>query len=271
MSDNDNKTEANLDNGDDAVNPRERPMGFFDHLEELRWTLVKSAAVYLVFAIAIGIFLKEFNDVLLWPFHFVRSSNPNLTLDLGTTSIMEGFTVTIQLCFLGALPPAAPFILFFVGQFVAPALTQKEIKLVMPTVLSGVILFVLGAAFSFFLLIPSTLKVSLELNELLGFVMRWTPGSYYSLLTWLTLGVGAAFEFPLLIVLLVYLGMLQVATLRKYRRHAIIVIFIIAAIITPTPDPVTQTLFATPLYVLYEISILVSARIEKNRLARLKA
>lgn len=240
-------------------------MGFFDHLEELRWTLVKSAGVYLLFAILIGIFLKEFNDILLWPFHYVKGANPNLTLDLGTTSIMEGFTVIIQMCFLGALPPAAPFILYFIGQFVAPALTAKEMKMAMPTVLSGVILFLLGACFSFFLLVPSTLRVSLELNQLLGFVMRWTPGSYYSLLTWLVLGVGAAFEFPLLIVLLVYLGILQVSTLRKYRRHAIVAIFIVAAIVTPTPDPVTQTLFAAPLYVLFELSIIVSASIEKKR------
>lgn len=266
MSDQNDNKEASVENGDEAMNPRERPMGFFDHLEELRWTLVKSAGVYLVFAILIGIFLKEFNDILLWPFHYVKGSNPNLTLDLGTTSIMEGFTVIIQLCFLGAIPPAAPFILYFVGQFIAPALTPKEIRLAMPTVLSGVILFLLGAAFSFFLLVPSTLRVSLELNQLLGFVMRWTPGSYYSLLTWLVLGVGAAFEFPLLIVLLVYLGILKVETLRKYRRHSIVAIFIVAAIVTPTPDPVTQTLFAAPLYVLFELSILVSARIERNRL-----
>jgi sec-independent protein translocase protein TatC len=101
---------------------------------------------------------------------------------------------------------------------------------------------------------------------MLGFVMRWTPGSYYSLLTWLVLGVGGAFEFPLLIVLLVYIGILKVSTLRHYRRHAIVAIFIIAAIVTPTPDPITQTMFAVPLYLLYEIAVLVGSRIEKRKL-----
>jgi len=81
----------------------------------------------------------------------------------------------------------------------------------------------------------------------------------------LVLGVGASFEFPLLIVLAVYLGLLEVDTLRKYRRHAIIGIFIIAAIVTPTPDPFTQSMFAGPLYVLYEVAIFAGARITKRR------
>ena len=85
--------------------------------------------------------------------------------------------------------------------------------------------------------------------------------------TWLVLGVGASFEFPLLIVLLVYMGVMTTAFLRKYRRHAIVVIFIIAAVVTPTPDPFTQTLFATPLYLLYEIAIIAGRRIEKRRAA----
>lgn len=241
-------------------------MTFFGHLEDLRKTLIKSAVVYLLFAILIGIFLKEFNDVLMWPLNHVRAENKDIAIDLGTTTIMEGFSVVIQMCFLGALAPAAPFVLYFIAQFISPALTEKELRMVVPTCLSALLLFLMGAAFSFFLLVPSTLRVSAELNQMFGFVMRWTPGSYYSLLIWLVLGVGGAFEFPLLIVLLVYLGVLKVSTLRHYRRHAIIAIFIIAAVVTPTPDPVTQTLFAIPLYLLYEIAVIVGWRIEKKRL-----
>jgi len=244
---------------------REKPMGFFAHLEELRWTLFKSAAVYLVFAVLIGVFLRQFNDMLLWPYRHVQAEYPRLNMDLGTTTIMEGFNVVLQMCFIGALAPAAPFILFFVGQFVGPALTEKEVRMVLPAGVAALALFLLGAAFGFFLLVPSTIRVSIEINELFGYVIRWTPGSYYSLLMWLVLGVGLAFEFPLLIVLLVYLGGLQVATLRKYRRHAIVAIFVIAAVVTPTPDPITQTIFAIPLCVLYELAILVGARMEKKR------
>lgn len=253
------------------VNPGEKPMGFLDHLEELRWTLVKCAIAFAVAAGAIAFFLKEFNDVLLWPLHFVQGERDGLILELGTTSVMEGFGVIIQLCGFGGLAVAAPFMLFFVGQFVAPALSARELKLVLPTCVSAFLLFLLGAAFGFFLLVPSTIRVALEINELLGYTLRWTPASYHSLLVWLVFGVGGAFEFPLLIVLAVHFGLLRVQTLRKYRRHAILAIFLIAAVVTPTPDPFTQTLFAAPLYALFEIAIIVGARVQARREANLAA
>ena len=247
---------------------REKAMGFFEHLEELRWTLVKCAVTFIVFASAIGYFLKRFSDLLMWPLLYVKKEYPDLVLDLGTTSIMEGFNVVIQMCLLGGLVMSAPFFLLFIGQFVAPALTQKELKAVLPLCVSAFVLFLIGAAFAFFLLMPSTIRVSLELNQFFGFANRWTPGSYYSMLTWFTLGVGASFEFPLVIILLVWLGFMTTAFLKKYRRHAIVVIFIIAAIVTPTPDPLVQTMFAVPLYLLYEISIIASSRVEKRKALR---
>ncbi|HEY0943873.1 MAG TPA: twin-arginine translocase subunit TatC [Opitutaceae bacterium] len=249
----------------EVVPARERPMGFFDHLEELRWTLVKCALVFAIFAGLIGFFMQQFNDVLLWPLHTIQAQYPQFTLDLGTTSIMEGFTVVIQMCFMGGLVLGAPFMLFFIGQFIAPALNERELKLVLPTAIGAFVLFMIGAVFSFFLLVPSTIRVSVEINELFGFTMRWTPGAYYNLLMWLVLGVGAAFEFPLLIVLLVYLGFLTTARLRGWWRHALVVVFIVAAIVTPTPDPVTQSALAIPLYGLYWIAILVASRVEKAR------
>lgn len=250
------------------VSPGEKPMGFFDHLEELRWTLVKCVVVYVVFACAIGIYLREFNELLLWPLNQVKAGFPKLEMDLSTTSIMESFSIVIQLCCFGALLPASPFVFFFLGQFVGPALTVREKRLVLPICLAVLALFVLGAAFGYFLLMPTTIKSAAQLNEYFGFATRWTPGSYYSLLSWLVIGVGASFEFPLVIVLLVYMGIMTVDFLRKYRRHAIIVIFIIAAVVTPTPDPVTQTMFAAPLYLLYELSIFVGARVQKRRQAQ---
>ncbi|WP_414659916.1 twin-arginine translocase subunit TatC [Horticoccus sp. 23ND18S-11] len=248
--------------------PREKAMGFWEHLDELRGTIVKSLAVFVVFAVLIGYFAVEFNQALLWPLHHVAKDYPNMDTKLGTLSIMEVFNMVIQMCVFGGLTLAAPFILFFVGQFVAPALTEREMKAVLPMCIAALILFLIGACFSFFLLMPSTIRISTELMIAFDLENRWTAGNYFSTLTWLVVGAGGVFEFPLVIVLLVWLGIMTTAFLRKYRRHAIVVIFIIAAIVTPTPDPITQTVFAAPLYALYEIAILVSARIEKKRAAR---
>lgn len=240
-------------------------MGFWDHLEELRGTIIKSVVVFIVFAVLIGIFMKEFNHELMRPFYMAVAEFPGLNVKLGTSSIMEGFNMIIQMCVLGGLTCSAPFILFFIGQFVAPALSEKELKAVLPMCASAFVLFLMGAAFAFFLLVPSTVRMAIEINTGFDLEFRWTVGSYYSILTWLVLGVGASFEFPLVIVLLVWLGVMTTEFLRKYRRHAIVVIFIIAAVVTPTPDPFVQTMFAAPLYVLYEIAIIASSRIEKRK------
>lgn len=249
---------------------REKPMGFWDHLEELRGTIIKSLAAFVICAVLVGIFATEFNQALLWPLHHVAKDYPNVDFRLGTLSIMEVFNMVIQMCVFGGLMLASPFILFFVGQFVSPALTEREMKAVLPLCISALVLFLIGAAFSFFLLMPSTIRVAVELSTAFELENRWTAGNYFNTLTWLVLGSGGVFEFPLVIVLLVWLGIMSTAFLRKYRRHAVVVIFIIAAIVTPTPDPFTQTIFALPLYALYEIAIIVSSRIEKKRAVRLK-
>ncbi len=240
-------------------------MGFWGHLEELRWTLIKCAVTFTIFAVAIGFFLTEFNQFLMSPFYKATSEYPGLIVDLGTTTIMSGFNMIIQMCVLGGLTCSAPFMLYFIGQFVAPALSEKEMKAVLPMCVSAFLLFITGAVFAFLMLVPATVRMAIEINKSFGLAFRWDVGSYYSVLSWLVLGVGASFEFPLVIVLLVWMGIVSTAFLRKYRRHAFVLIFIIAAVITPTPDPFVQTTFALPLYALYEIAILVSARIEKKR------
>ena len=174
----------------------------------------------------------------------------------------------IQMCVFGGLGLASPFILFYIAQFVSPALTQRETKVVLPLCISALVLFLIGATFAFFLLMPGTLSFAGWLNTDLEYKPQWTAGSYFSMLTWIVVGVGAVFECPLVLVLLVWLGVVTTAFLRKYRRHAIVVIFIIAAIVTPTADPMMQSLLAAPLYLLFEIAIVVASRIEKQRAAK---
>lgn len=240
-------------------------MGFLDHLEDLRWVLIKCAVVFGVFVTAIAYFVDSFAHVLSWPLEKVRVDFPKMSAELITNSPMGVFSVIIDICLIGGLVLSLPFFLFFIGQFIAPALTKRELKVLLPTCASGMFLFLGGASFGYFLLTPSTIRVSYELNQMLGYSVMWTADRYYSLLMWLVLGMGAAFEFPLLIVLAVYMNLIAVATLRKYRRHAIVVIFIIAAVVTPTPDPLNQTLFALPLIVLYEVAIFVSAQLKRRR------
>jgi sec-independent protein translocase protein TatC len=245
--------------------PGEKVMGFLDHLEELRGTLIKSAVVLVIFVTLIGVFLKQFSAALLWPFHSTVAQYPELNAGLITTSPMAVFSVIIQLCLLGGLTMSLPFILYFVGQFVAPALTPREKKLVLPAAIGAMLLFLGGALFSYFFIVPSAIKVSIELNRLLGFELLWTADRYYAMLVWLVLGIGVTFEFPLVILILVFLEFVTVAKLRRIRRVMIIVFFVIAAIVTPTPDPLTQSLVALPMCALYEISILLAAALERKR------
>jgi sec-independent protein translocase protein TatC len=242
-----------------------KPMGFLGHLEELRMTLIKCAIVFAIFVTVIAYQLDRATEILNWPLLQVQAEFPKLKNDLVTNSPMSVFSAVIDICLMGGVVMAMPFWLFFAGQFVAPALTRKEMKVIVPTGMAAFCLFLLGTAFGYFLLTPSTIRVAFQLNELMGYVVMWTADRYYSLLMWMTLGMGAAFEFPLLVVLAVYMGLIEVNTLRQYRRHAIVVMFVIAAIVTPTPDPLNQCLFALPLIVLYELAIWVSAAIGKRR------
>lgn len=240
-------------------------MGFLDHLEELRWTLVKCAIVTVCFAVLAGVFMTEVRQFLEWPWTHALASFPDLQLHLRTDTPMEVYGVMVQICVTPSLVAASPFILFFLGQFIMPALTEKEKGVVLPGVIAAVLLFIGGATFSFLLLVPASIKVAVEANEWMGYAMIWTVGSYYSLMTWLVMGMGAVFEFPLVVVALSYLGIVEVATFRKSRRLVIVICFIAAAVITPTPDPITQTLVAAPLWALFEIALLVGAHIERKK------
>jgi sec-independent protein translocase protein TatC len=247
-----------------GVRSREKPMGFLDHLEELRGTLIKCAIVFALMVGGIAYFLQDFAHLLNLPLQQVQAEYPDLKTDLVTNSPMGIFSVVISICITGGFILSLPFFLFFLGQFVAPALTRRELKVLVPSIGAALLLFLAGAAFGYFVLVPGTVKVAFELNSLLGYTVLWTADKYYSLLMWMVLGVGASFEFPLLIVLATYLGLVEVATLRKYRRHAIVVMFILAAIVTPTPDPINQTLFAVPLILLYEAAIWTSAFVARR-------
>jgi sec-independent protein translocase protein TatC len=123
----------------------------------------------------------------------------------------------------------------------------------------------LGASFGYFLIMPAAITISVKFNQLLETQLLWRAGDYYGSVVWLTLLVGAAFQFPLVVVLLSYLEIVTPAKLRQNRRLVFVIVLLTAALITPGGDPLTLLLLAGPLYGLYEIAILVAARITRRK------
>ncbi|MGJ3242274.1 MAG: twin-arginine translocase subunit TatC [Opitutales bacterium] len=240
-------------------------MSFLDHLEELRGVLFKSL---IAFAIGVGVvvsLLGNVTDALNWPLVRGYGSVDLATQNLITTGVFEIFTVLLQVCFLGGLVLSFPFILYFVATFIAPALTPKEKGVLVPGCFAAFGLFLLGASFGYFLILPAAITISVKFNQLLETQLLWRAGDYYGSVVWLTLLVGAAFQFPLVVVLLAYLDIVTPQKLRDNRRLVFVIVLLTAALITPGGDPITLLLLAGPLYGLYEIAILVAERIVRRK------
>lgn len=246
--------------GRDLDDPRE--MSFVEHLEELRGTLVKSFVALVLGGITVAVFMKQFAWVLNLPLERAMANRDMVVHGLRTDGVIDAFAIVLQLCFLGGLMLALPFILYFAAQFVAPGLTRKEKAMLRPGLLAGFGLFLAGAALSYFVLVPTGIQASYYLNDMLGLEPVWSATKYYGMLIWLTFGVGLAFEFPLVLLLLIKLGMVSVAKLQVWRPYAVMAFLILSAMITPSGDPVTFLLLAIPLYVLYELTMLVGRRYE---------
>ena len=240
-------------------------MGFLDHLEDLRWTLFKSFLAFGIACILIGVFLAQFSHLLRWPFEFAVSGRELPMSGLINTSILGVFSVIFYLLIGGGFSLSLPFILFFIGQFVAPGLKDNELRMLRPACTLAFILFMCGITFSFFILVPAALRASIIFNEILGFAPMWTAASYYSLLTWMVLGVGIAFQFPLVLLILVSIGLLTHDQLVNFRKYSIVLFLCIGAVVTPTTDPVTFIILAVPMSILYECAILGARRMERKQ------
>jgi sec-independent protein translocase protein TatC len=182
--------------------------------------------------------------------------------DPGTTRIKlrnlnpaEGFMVAFHIALYGSLVVSAPFWLYFVGQFILPALHVRERKFLFTWLGWGVFLFMLGVAMTYFVLLPLALRASIEYSTLLGFdAYEWRADEYVSFTCKFLLGMGLGFQFPLVVLTLVKLGILHYHQLARFRRHVWVGAFIIGAILT-TPEVITQVAMAVPLCLLYEVCI----------------
>jgi sec-independent protein translocase protein TatC len=172
---------------------------------------------------------------------------------------MDGFAALVRFSLMLSLLISLPVLARQLWIFIAPGLNEKERAAILPVFSFGGGMFALGMILAFIFACPIALEALLFFNNWLGFDNRWTGASIIQLVTMVCLGFGAVFELPLILMIFGRLGMVSPMWLRKYRRHSIMAIFVIAAILTP-PDPFTQIIMATVLMILYEISILLVAR-----------
>jgi len=196
--------------------------------------------------------------------HFQAGQNRHL---LQVIRSYSPIFIAMKVCFLGGLGISLPFIFYFIGGFVVPGLTIKEKSVLFPGCVAAFILFLTGAAMTYFVILPFSLAFTIEFTfDILGLdTYRPEAGNYYETVIWMTFAVGLAFEFPLIIVLLTWIGVLSVKKLRSNRRIVFVIIMVSAALITPGGDPVSLSILTIPLYVLYELSILSGAFIERRR------
>lgn len=236
----------------------EGEMGFFDHLEELRWRIIKSLIALAGTSLVCAVFLDFLmNKVLLGP--ALRAG-----VKLQNIEMMGQITLAIQVCLFSGLILAVPFILWQFWGFIKPGLYENERKNV-GVIASGTILcFLVGVSFAYFVMIPTSIGFTANIS--FGPIEnRFSVSSYFSFVLGFILACGVVFEMPMLSYALSRFGVITPQFLRKYWRHALVIILIAAAVITPTPDPFNQLLLAAPLYGLYELSIIVSRFASKKR------
>lgn len=264
-------------------------MSFIDHLEELRWHLIRSVAAIGIAAILFFIYVREIvNDILLAPARdnfvtygwFCKLSH---ALGLGDTICMQGvkvsflstqltgqFISSFTISFVGGFVVAFPYIVWEFWRFVKPALSEKEKKNTGGVIFWVSLLFFTGVAFGYYILTPFMVNFyfSYSLSPLIE--IKPTFSDYLENLIYTTVGIGVLFQMPLLVMILAKIGIVTGTFLRKYRKHAFIIILIAAAIITPSTDPFSLAIVAIPLYLLFEASIIVASRINKRQENKMK-
>ena len=230
---------------------KEKEMPFLEHLEELRWRLLKSViSVFIMMLICFG-FSDQILDLLLYPGQHIDTPVPLQVLKVQTI-----FIIKLEIALIAGVIFSLPVIFYQMWQFLAPGLIYKERKLIPLLVFLSVLCFLAGGAFAYFLIIPYALQFFLSLappniqnNIALDF--------YIGFLLRIILVFGIVFELPMLTLLLAKMGLVTADFMRKYRRYAIVGAFILGAILTP-PDPTTQVLLAIPMVLLYELSIYIA-------------
>ncbi len=262
----------------DKIGTEETEMSFLDHLEELRWHLVRSAAAIVILAILVFISGKAFFEHVVYaPLHadfptykFLCSLGEVFCLvppDLEIISVVFGgeFMTHLKVSLQLGLILAFPYFFWEIWRFVKPGLYPQEQKATRGVVFIASLLFLSGVLFGYFIISPFAITFLGSYD--VGATNSPSLTSYVSYMTMFTLPTGIVFQLPLVVFFLSKLGIVTPEFMRTYRRHAFVVILVLSAFITP-PDAITQLLIGIPLYALYEVSIRISARVQKKALAK---
>ena len=239
-------------------------MSFWDHLDVLRGTLFRSALAIVLLSVILLCFKKFlFDDIILAPsrpdFFIYKWFGQDFSMELINTEISAQFFIHLKVSFICGFVLSFPYVIYEVWKFISPALYENERISVSKAFLSSAVLFYIGVAVGFCLIFPITLSFFQGYTVSDSIANTITLNSYISMFSSMVILFGIVFEFPVLIAVLSSMGLITRDTLKQYRKHATIGILVVAAIITPA-DPFSMAIAALPLYLLYELSVLVCVK-----------
>src|SRR5436190_17095265 len=227
---------------------------FLEHLEDLRWMIVKMAITLVTAMIVCFAFRSTLVRVLQAPLRDVGSQIGTLKA-LGIT---DSIVISFHLAFYAGIVVSFPFLLYFLAEFVLPALTAMEKRFLFPAIFVSFGLFLTGVLVAYYWLMPKAILFFFQDTQSLGWAPAWTVQEYYSFVTRFTFAFGLSFELPVVVLALVRFGFISYEFMRRTRPYAIVLLFIFATIISPTPDILTMIAMALPLCLLYESCIWIT-------------
>ena len=235
---------------------------FLDHMEDLRWTLLKMLIALVVGMAASFYFVVDLMRLLKQP---LVAIDPLIAENMVTTRIVDVFVIRLELAFFAGIVLSLPLLIYFLASFVLPALTRQEKKYLFPGILVSTVLFLIGVLASYYWLLPHTLRFFYDLAVQSGVKMLWTWRDYLSFCSWLTIGAGLLCQLPVVMIALAMLGMVNFNLLSKTRSYAITAILILCAIIAPSPDPMMLITLAVSTIALYEGCIWIVWLIDRRK------
>ncbi|MBX2845616.1 MAG: twin-arginine translocase subunit TatC [Saprospiraceae bacterium] len=266
----------------DMGQSKKKEMSFIDHLEELRWMILRSLLAIVLCTIAVFAFKGFFIETVIFGpstpefvgYEIICNFSQKVlkgdklcfsnTISMQNPKMVGQFLTHFKMSFVMGFVLAFPFVFWQVWKFIRPALYKNELTAMRGIVFFAWFFFIIGIMFGYFLILP------FSMNFLANYILSDniqnlnTIGDYTGFITMVSLGAGLMFELPMVIYMLAKIGLVTPKFLRKYRKHAVVILLFVAAMITP-PDVITQILIGLPVYLLYELSIFVAAWVQKKQ------